>query len=389
MLDEVEDWQALADDPEGEAVIAALPETPGPGDLEALRRRWSPGVAACAMAVSRARGKAKGKFPAEMAAGLWADAAGVEMASSLRVARHKAARFAVHDDAVDLCCGIGGDAIALAEVCGMVLAVDVSPVRAWMTARNAGCMAMCAEVEGVGDPGEGMVAHIDPARRDGQGQRRIRYDELEPGPEVIEALVGSRPGVAVKLPPGIDASDPPAGELEWISEGGRLTQAVLWTGSLASDVNRRATLLVDDAAVSITGTGSEVGECVERLGRWMHTVDPSVERAGLMGVLSQQSGGAMLDPGAGVLTADDRLAGPLVTAFEVLERLPWSRRRVRAWLSERDAGIVDVKTRGRVIDADAEARALRGDGAEPFVVFVQRLAGVGAPVEAVITRRAE
>jgi len=283
VLDEVDAWRALAEDAEAEGVIASLPESPGPREVEALRTRWPAAVAACAVEVGRARRKASGKFRPEVARSLWADAEGVEMASSGSAARHKAARFAGHGEAVDLCCGIGGDAMAMAEVCPMVLAVDASPVRAWMAARNACCMALCAEVEGVGDPGEGMVAHVDPARRDRDGRRRIRYEDLEPGPAVIEALAGSRPGVAVKLPPGVDSRETPAGELEWISEGGRLTQAVLWTGALRGACERRATRLSGDDAASITGDGSEAGERAETLGRWLFAVDPAVERAGLLG----------------------------------------------------------------------------------------------------------
>ena len=79
------------------------------------------------------------------------------------------------------------------------------------------------------------------------------------------------------------------------------------------------------------------------------------------------------------------LADPWLTGFAVRARMAWSQRRVRAWLREHNAGVVTVKTRGGVADADALQRAFRGDGEQRFVVFVQRL---GGGVEALIAERA-
>ncbi|MEL7473670.1 MAG: class I SAM-dependent methyltransferase [Planctomycetota bacterium] len=387
MIGLLEDWQTLEEDGALGDALAALPEEPGPSDVEALRRRWSAEVAACVLELAKARRRATEKWPAKIARGIWADAAGVEMASSLQAAQHKARRFEGHEDVVDLCCGIGGDAIALSEVASTVIGVDESPVRAWMAAKNAGCLAMCAEVEGTGDPGESFVAHIDPARRDVDGRRHVRYEDIRPGPAVIEKLVGSRPGVAVKLPPGIDPNEVPAGEMEWLSEGGRLTQAVLWSGSLAGDVTRRATLLGDDVTTTLTGDGSTALARADRLGSWLYAVDSSVERAVLLGDLAESLSVGGFDRGAGLLTSDERVEHPMLTAFEVMERIPWSRKRVKAWLDERGCGIVEIKSRGRVIEADEEQRALRGAGGKRFTVFVQRLEGRESPIEAIVCRR--
>ena len=53
---------------------------------------------------------------------MWFEPIGLEQATAEPVARHKARRFA-GELVVDLCCGIGGDALALAEH-SRVLAVD-------------------------------------------------------------------------------------------------------------------------------------------------------------------------------------------------------------------------------------------------------------------------
>ena len=62
-----------------------------------------------------------------------------------------------------------------------------------------------------------------------------------------------------------------------------------------------------------------------------------------------------------------------MTAFEVLEDLPFREKKVAAWLRENDAGEVTVKTRGRACEPDPLARRWSGAGPSRFVVFVLRL----------------
>src|SRR5437773_2735446 len=61
---------------------------------------------------------------------VWATPEAREQATHALLAAHKARQFAQMNPAriFDLCCGIGGDALALAEV-APVTAIDLSPVR--------------------------------------------------------------------------------------------------------------------------------------------------------------------------------------------------------------------------------------------------------------------
>ncbi|MBT6146314.1 MAG: class I SAM-dependent methyltransferase, partial [Gemmatimonadetes bacterium] len=65
---------------------------------------------------------------------LYFDDDGLQMASSLAVARHRATRFG-DEPVVDLCCGIGGDLMALAER-GLCIGVDVDAARLLMAQAN-------------------------------------------------------------------------------------------------------------------------------------------------------------------------------------------------------------------------------------------------------------
>ena len=65
--------------------------------------------------------------------------------------------------------------------------------------------------------------------------------------------------------------------------------------------------------------------------------------------------------------------------------LPLRERPIKAWLRSHDAGEVVVRTRGGAIEVDRWTRLLRGDGANPFVVFGLRL---GMTTRAIVTQPA-
>lgn len=277
---------------------------------------------------------------------------------------------------LDLCCGIGGDAMGLAEP----EAVDQSPLRAWMAGHNAGCVSRAGDAER--EPVAGRFVHIDPARRAG-GSRITRYADLLPGPAVLERIAAEARGCAIKLAPGVDAALLPPGELEIISRRGTLNQAVLWTGELAGSP-RSATLVEGERIHTISGVPGEAQHA--EIDRFIAAVDPAPERAGLLGVLGESVGLGMPHPRLGLFTAAAPVASPWLTWFEVLEVLPWHRGRVASAVRGHGGGIAQVKTRGRAVDPDVEQARLRGPGDAILTVFVYRF-GDGGRVLALVTRR--
>ncbi len=230
----LEAWQRLAD-PASAALLVEADELISagvtPAGISTLRRRHPASPIPEALELADARRRARSKF--SDAAGLLLDRQGVEQATSDRVATWKAARFGDRS-VLDLCCGIGGDAMALARR-GPCVGVDLDPVRAFMTARNAGIETRISAVEET--PLDAPLVHLDPARRDeSSGRRSWRLDDLRPGVDVIRRIVDSVEGAAVKLGPGLPLPAPRWHERQSISviaEHGRLVQAVIWTGDLA------------------------------------------------------------------------------------------------------------------------------------------------------------
>jgi len=382
-------WQAVADDAELLHHAAAC-DPYDVASVSRLRKSYPADHVGVALELTKARNKAATKFP-DQAAALFADVTGVEQATSLTAATHKAQRFRSAPfpgaQVVDLCCGIGGDAMGFAAAGLNVTAIDRDPVRAWMAGHNAGCTTRVTDAESLlnetPEPPQAHAAlHLDPARRTGAG-RVFRLADHQPDPTTIAALLSHYPDAAVKLSPAVNLAElddelinklPRAGaetEIEFISEAGRLVQAVLWTGRLRhlDHHPRTATLLADGQTHTLTGTPDEPGFGFP--GRYLYTVDPAAERAGLMHLLGLPA----IHPRLGLLTADGLVASPWLTGFELLVELPYSAKnpkKIKAWLTDHDAGVVEIKTRGKAVDPDPLQRTLRGTGATPYTLFILR-----------------
>jgi len=384
MIGSLQTWQ-WADSDESAPLREVIAAEPSVSQLSRLRKEWSPEQIAVITELAMARKKARTKFPGN-ADRLFAHREGVEMASSARSAAHKAARFAAAlppgAPLLDACCGIGGDTIALAQAGLDVTALDLDERRAWMASTNAGCPSITGDIR---EHAPAIAAiHIDPARRTGAKRTRT-LDDFEPPFDDIASLAERAEIGAIKLNPGVHADGLPAGELEIISERGSLTQGVLWTGETAKQ-ERRATLLASDGSThSIAGSPDRSGDA-HPIDAFIHTMDPSLERADLVPAFLAQSGLLQLHPGTGLLTSPGLSESAWTTSFRVLDERAWSPRTVKAALRDLDARIVTVKTRAGVVNPDKLSRQFKGTGHRDLVVFVLP---IGDRVRAITTQRAD
>jgi SAM-dependent methyltransferase len=214
-----------------------------------LRKNLPPTQAQAVIEIVRLRQRAAGKF--SRAAEMFFTRAALEQATAEAVARHRAARFAdlEYRQIVDLGCGIGGDALALAEFAS-VTGVDWDPVRIQMAQQNL-------HVYGVNGRFHGLIADIlelsalpadavffDPARRDEHGRRFFSVHDYQPPLAAITPWLNRVRGAAVKISPGVDYAELPAeAEVEFISLDGEVKEATLWYGECRGAAPRRATLL--------------------------------------------------------------------------------------------------------------------------------------------------
>src|SRR5262249_54082430 len=148
------------------------------------------------------RHKARAKFT--RAGEMLFDRVALEQSTDELVAAYKATRFANLPRVVDLCCGIGGDAIALAAGRELIC-LDWSATRLAMTRHNVGAHGLniiAQQGDAAFDRPEGDAVHIDPDRRV-DGGRKHAIEEGSPTGEELTRIVAHYGAAAIKLSPGI------------------------------------------------------------------------------------------------------------------------------------------------------------------------------------------
>ncbi len=348
-------------------------------------------------------------------------AQGLEQATDEVVARYKALRFPKSQPMADLCCGIGGDLMALARR-GPAVGVDRDRTTATLAAANLRTASAAAPLplgegreEGnrvvVDDIGNIDVTgfdtwHLDPDRRPA-GRRTTRVALHEPGPAVIARLLAECRNGAVKLAPAAvlddvsgDRSDSSIAaipwreaELEWIARKRQCRQLVAWFGSFAqAPAQRRATLLASDLSTmdehlvlaSFVGVPGQDLPVASQIGRFVFEPDSAVLAANLTGALAAQYGLRSLAGGVTYLTADEPRGSPLLAAFEVMEVMPYQAKTIKAWLRARGLGRLEVKTRGVDLDPRRVQNELRVPGDNEATLLLCRIA---RKTTAILTRR--
>jgi SAM-dependent methyltransferase len=378
--------------PPGQALLAelaarAITDADELGELTRLRRSHPPERAAAAVELALLRRRAVAKFPAATRMFFTRDA--LEQASAAPVAAHRAARlWSSHYEVVaDLCCGAGGDALALAAAGARVIAVDRDELRLALAAANAAALGLSDRISFVQrdllaeGPPAAAALFCDPGRRAG-GRRRFHVEEYEPPLSRILAWRAHTPALAVKLSPGVDVAELPGDdvELEFVSLDGELKEATLWCGPLAQTRRRATVLRTDDdghtqAYTMASDLPTSPSSFILHPSSFLYEPDPAVIRAGLVADLAGQIGAAQLDPQIAYLTSARHTPTPLARAWPVIAWQPFGLKRLRASMREIGAGSVTVKKRGSPLDTDALARQLCGDGPHPLVVALTQHLG--------------
>jgi SAM-dependent methyltransferase len=335
-------------------------------------------LVSAAIETVRLRGRATAKF-GPSATRMFFTSSGLEQSTRQRVADHRAQRFtAAGATAVtDLCCGIGGDLLALARAGIGVHAVDSDPLTVAVAAANSEVLELAARVElSCSDVTEFDLAGVravfcDPARR--SGRRRI-FDPASYSPswDFLLSLAAKVPFTGVKVAPGIDHALLPSGvEAEWISDEGEVKEAALWFGPLGL-VRHRATLL--PSGDTLVGSGAELAP-TGPVGNWLYDPDGAVVRAHLIAELAELIGAHGVDPTIAYLTSDELRPTPFARAYRVEEVLPFSLKRLRTALRARRVGRVEIKKRGSALDVEQLRRDLRLSGDQEATVVLTRVAG--------------
>ena len=368
----------LTDD--GQELLARASDLPG-DELTAqaaLRRTADPERVAAALTQVELRRRAAPKFGAD-AARMYFTPDGLEQATRRPVAAHRAARLAAFEarTLIDLGCGIGGDLLA-GSAAGLICAgVDIDPVRVAVAQANLDALGLAGAVKEADatrvDVTPFDAAFADPARRSGSG-RTFRADDWVPPWSFVERLLAG--DACVKVAPGIPHSLVPAGvEAEWVSDGGEVKEAALWSGRLASTA-RRATVISGGGLATLIDD-EDPGAEVRAIGEFLYEPDGAVVRAGLVTAVAHGVEGGLVDPHIAYVTSDRSFHTPFARSYRVLEELPYREKQLRAALRERGVGRLTIKKRGVDVVPEQLRKRLDLSGEADATIVLTRVAGKG------------
>jgi SAM-dependent methyltransferase len=344
----------------------------------ALRRAAEAEHVAAALTQVMLRRRAVEKF-GDLAARLYFTPDGLEQATRLRVAEHRAARLVAASarTLIDLGCGIGGDLIAAARAGLTCAGVDLDPVRVEVATANLAALDLPGAVQVADattvDPSPFDVAFADPARRTSRG-RAFDVDAWTPPWSFVERLLAR--DACVKVAPGIPHDLIPAGvEAEWVSDHGEVKEAALWAGRLATTA-RRATVIGEGGLATLTEE-DDPGAEVREAGDFLYEPDGAVIRAGLVTAVAAGVGGGLLDEHIAYVTSDESFRTPFARGYRVLEELPYREKALRAALRERGIGRLTIKKRGVDVIPDDLRRRLHLAGDDEATIVLTRAQGHG------------
>lgn len=369
--------------------VAAQAWTEHAGDpvrVAAAVRRVEPDPERAAAATTQARLRERGVAKLGEAARLMfftPDA--LEQSTRARVSAHRAARLAAAipgGSVIDLGCGVGGDLVAFARAGLIAAGVELDPVRAAMAQANLDALGLPGAVQ-TGDataldPRGFDAAFADPARRTGRGRVFDVDGWTPPWPWVLDlldrrSLVKVAPGIGHDLvPPGVEA--------EWVSDGGEVKEAVLWSPDL-STTDRRATVIATAGLATLTDEDApapgEDGTHVRAVGAFLYEPDGAVIRAGLVTAVAAGVGGGLVDEHIAYVTSDGSFRTPFARGYRVLEELPYREKQLRAALHERGVGRLTIKKRGVQVVPEELRRRLALSGDQEATIVLTRVAGQG------------
>lgn len=307
---------------------------------------------------------------------------GLQQSTDEQVSAYKASRFPAGEPLADLCCGIGGDLIALAKQ-GATTAVDASAEHLCFAEANVSVHgakladACCGLAEDT--PLESFAAwHIDPDRRH-DNRRTIRLESFQPSLEHLEEMLRSNRNAALKLAPASSIPDSwqEEGTCEWISNHRECKQLVVWLGDLSVGHSRRRATRVgsDGQADCYEALPAEISSAAE-VGNYLFDPDPALVASGLVDSLACDLNLARVSAQSHYLTSRQPVEHPLLQCFEVINQEKIDTKRLKKAIAQAEWGTLELKQRGLDLKLEALRKQLKPRAAgEGTILFTPTTEG--------------
>lgn len=348
--------------PEALALLNAIGDLDAKADVlklvSALRAEgYDPGLVAAVLSQAKLRRRARKKF-GDFTDGMLFTEDGLEQASRLQAAALHAGRFrgAGISQVADLGCGLGAESMAMGAIDLNVRAFEIDEVTAALAVFNLGAFDN-VEVEQADittlDLSQFEALFFDPARRelDGKGERATRkFDPAQFSPNFNWVLEQARTKpTGIKLGPGHPheaiAQD---AEAQWLSIDGDLVELALWFGEVKRPKVARAATVVNSKGRHeiVSETFESEPTEVSPLKQFIYEPDNAVVRSHLIADLAREVGASLISREIAYLSSDQEIDSPMMRGFRVVDEMAFDRKKLKAYLRERNIGTLEIKKRG-------------------------------------------
>jgi hypothetical protein len=348
--------------PEALALLGSIGDLDAKADVlklvSTLRAEgYDPGLVAAVLSQAKLRRRARKKF-GDFTDGMLFTEDGLEQASRLQAAALHAGRFrgAGITQVADLGCGLGAESMAMGAIDLNVRAFEIDEITAALAVFNLGSFDN-VEVEQADittlDLSQFEALFFDPARRelDGKGERAARkFDpaQFASNFDWVVAQARTKP-TGIKVGPGHPhEAIPQDAEAQWLSIDGDLVELGLWFGDVKRPRVARAATVVNASGRHEIVSETFVSEPadVEAIKQFIYEPDNAVVRSHLIADLARQVGATLISREIAYLSSDVEIDSPLMRGFRVIDEMAFDRKKLKAYLRDRNIGTLEIKKRG-------------------------------------------
>jgi THUMP domain-like/Methyltransferase small domain len=334
----------------------------------------------------------------------------LEQASDQRSSELMASLFPKEATVIDICCGAGADAVALARR-GPIIAIDQSKVAAALTSanlalneRNGRVLARQATV--TPDIVENWV-HIDPDRRS-HGKRTTGVEFFEPPPQFLAEAIKQSVGGSIKVAPATRFEDFQSfcednqlavhyekTGLQFVSWGGSVRQQRWWWNVDAIPSQKKTVSVWSSSSdwahwtCDLESTRSDEGLLIDEITElrgFIGDTDPGIRAARAQQQLAAELEASIIGNPFGYFHSDQSTVpdSPFVTWFQIEETIGLDRKKLRHMLHSKRVGTLEIKTRNIDIEIDLLRKELKLSGEESRSLLITRC---GKRVVAILAKR--
>ncbi len=308
---------------------------------------------------------------------------------------------------IDLCGGIGGDAIA-AGFRWPVTVIEKDPAVFKMLVHNVHVYNLDSKIECVqGDIlellqdktfqitlTEASIIFFDPSRRGHHG-RTVKIEEYQPPLSIIQQILPFNSNICVKIAPGVDFDYLDFDcDIEVISSKGEVKEVTLWFGDLKLQTDTRqviATKLPEKLTLSESFEKYHNSSTIEvsKAGKYLYEPDPAIIKAHLIRKLGNQLNLQFLHSKTAFLTSNQLSDSMWLKRYDILKVIKMQPEKdeflnfspsdesqehidipkINQLLSKFGIGSVDFKTRGITLDLREFHKKIHGEGRKKGLVI--------------------